>query len=161
MANERDGRGDFDFLFGKWKIRNSRLARRLDGNDEWQEFEATLEAGPTLGGLGNIDHYRANFPDGKPFEGMTLRIFNPATRLWSIYWADDRRVVLDPPVIGRFRENEGEFLGDDLFEGKPIRVFYHWKVVDRDTAHWDQAFSADGGKTWETNWRMELIRWNR
>jgi hypothetical protein len=92
---------------------------------------------------------------------LTLRFFNPRTRLWSIHWADDHRFVLDPPVIGRFDQGKGEFLGDDLFNGKPIRVVFHWQVANQDAALWDQAFSADGGRTWETNWRMELTRWNK
>ena len=90
---EDDGRRDFDFLFGNWNIINRRLVERLSGSDEWIEFGATLEIRPILNGLGNMDCYRAIVGD-KPFEGMSLRLFNPETRLWSIYWADSWTPVL-------------------------------------------------------------------
>ena len=158
MEHETDGRHDFDFLPGRWTIHNRRLVRRLQACTDWQEFEATQEARPILGGLGNIDSFSCTFPDGKPLEGMTLRLFDPKTKQWSIYWADSRGCQLQPPVVGRFTAGRGEFFGDDVLEGKPIRVVFHWTVVDSQTARWDQAFSADGGKTWETNWYMEMKR---
>ncbi len=153
-----DGRHDFDFLMGGWRIHNRRLARRLEGCVEWQEFEATQEARPVLGGLGNVDRFTATFPDGRPIEGMTLRIFNPTTQLWSLYWVDDRGCELQPPLVGRFEAGRGEFSGDDTFKGKPIRVLFRWTVLGPNAARWEQAFSPDGGKSWETNWEMTMTR---
>ncbi|MFP2931791.1 hypothetical protein ACLESO_42770 [Pyxidicoccus sp. 3LG] len=160
MASETDGRGDFDFLFGRWTVRNQRLLRRLQGCTEWMEFEATQEAGPVLGGIGNVDHYfvARHWADGRPFHGMTVRLFDPAAQQWSIYWADSRGGQLQPPVVGRFENGHGVFFGDDTFDGKPIRVRFDWRVTGTMTASWEQAFSPDGGKTWETNWRMLFTR---
>jgi hypothetical protein len=154
-----DGRDGFDFLHGRWRVRNERLARRLCQSNEWQEFAADNECRPLLGGLGNLDRYVVDrFVDGRPLEGLTLRLFDPATRAWSIHWADDRRHRLDPPVVGGFDGARGTFVGDDVFDGRPIRVRFYWTVVGRDEARWEQAFSDDGGATWETNWRMFLTR---
>lgn len=153
-----DGRRDFDFLIGCWQIKNRRLARRLRGSQSWQEFDAQQEVRSVLGGLGNVDRFWCTFPDGKPLEGMTLRLFDPASKLWSLYWADNRSGQLQPPVVGRFANGRGEFHGDDTFEGKPIRVVFHWTDITAHSAKWDQAFSADGGKTWETNWHMAMTR---
>ena len=158
IDDKSDGRHDFDFLLGRWKIHNQRLARRLEDRTEWQEFEATQEVRPVLGGLGNIDRFAAIFPDGQPIEGMTIRIFDPQAKLWSLYWVDDRSCQMQPPVIGRFEAGVGQFYGDDVFKGKPIRVVFRWKVVSPGSAYWEQAFSTDGGKTWETNWKMTMTR---
>ena len=152
-----DGRNDFDFYFGRWRIHNRRLAHRLAGSTAWQTFEADQHCRPLLGGLGNLDAFSAPaFVDGKPIEGMTLRLFDPATRTWSIYWADDRSHVLQPPVVGRWTGDRGTFEGDDTFDGKPIRVRYTWTRSAAPT--WEQAFSTDGGATWETNWYMAMTR---
>lgn len=151
-----DGRHDFDFLLGTWKIRNRRLRERLQGSTEWLEFEAANVSRTTLAGLGNEDEFRTEYWPG--FAGMSLRFFNPATRQWAIYWADSRRGTLEPPVFGSFSGNRGEFLGDDVFDGRPIRVRFTWSRVDTSRPRWEQAFSADGGQTWETNWVMEFER---
>jgi hypothetical protein len=136
------------------RIHNERLARRLAGCTEWQSFEATQEAHHVIGGLGNIDTFACpDFPAG-PLHGMSLRIFDPRTRMWSIYWTDDRSCELQPPVVGRFQAGRGEFFGDDVFDGQPIRVRYVWSDITPGSARWEQAFSTDGGATWETNWRM-------
>jgi hypothetical protein len=111
-----------------------------------------------LGGLGNVDDFRTTFPDGRPFEGMSLRLFNPSTGLWSIYWADDRGCQLLPPVTGRFTNGRGEFFGDDTHEGTPIQLVFHWDDTDTGTPRWSQSFSADGGSTWEKNWEMVFTR---
>ncbi|MEO8505823.1 MAG: hypothetical protein ABI609_18150 [Acidobacteriota bacterium] len=147
---------DFDFLHGSYKVHNRRLRERLKGATEWVEFEATNHCRPTLGGLGNEDEYRTDFwPD---FTGMAFRFFNPKTRLWAIYWADSLRGTLESPVYGSFANGRGEFEGDDTFEGKPIRVRFLWTGIDTPTPRWEQAFSADGGETWETNWVMDFER---
>ncbi|HWM88683.1 MAG TPA: hypothetical protein VNO33_22690 [Kofleriaceae bacterium] len=151
---ENDGRRDFDFHIRPCRVRNQRLLRRLEGCTEWQEFDATQEAQLVVGGLGNVDHLHCpDFPGG-PLEGMTIRAFDPRTRLWSIYWLDNRVCELQPPVIGRFEGRRGEFHGDDTFAGRPIRVRYIWNHSGANAATWEQAFSTDGGETWETNWRM-------
>ena len=157
-AAHQDGRHDFDFLFGHWRIHNERLVKRLQGCTEWQTFDAEQEVRPVLGGIANIDRFSATFPDGHPIEGMTLRIFNPRTRLWSLYWVDDRGCELQPPVVGRFTAGRGEFVGDDELGGQPIRVIFLWTDITPTSARWEQAFSTDDGRTWETNWRMQMTR---
>ena len=147
---------DFDFWRGRWTIRNRRLRRRLAGATEWEEFESTCAARSLLGGLGNEDEFRAEL-DGE-FIGMSFRFFDPKTSRWSIYWADNRRGVLDPPVVGSFDGEVGVFEGRDTFEGRPIRVRFTWSRVTTPRPRWEQAFSADEGRTWETNWVMDMRR---
>jgi hypothetical protein len=148
---------DFDFWMGDWKVQNRRLRKRLAGSDEWEEFEAESKAWPILGGLGNEDTYRTDHDGG--FVGMSFRFFDPITREWSIYWADSRRPgLLDPPVVGSFTGDTGVFEGDDIFRGKPIRVRFTWSRVTTPSPRWEQAFSDDGGETWETNWVNDFTR---
>ena len=123
---------------------------------EWDEFEAACGARALLGGLGNEDEFRTDF--WPSFIGMTLRFFNPQTKQWAIYWVDSRRGVLEPPVFGGFDGETGLFFGDDTFEGRPIRVRFIWRHEGTQTASWEQAFSTDGGETWETNWTMAMTR---
>ena len=148
---------DFDFLPGEWNIHNRRLRERLVGSDEWEEFEATSRAWKILDGHGNMDEFRTDHDGG--FVGMSFRFFDQTTGQWSIYWADSRRAgLLDPPVLGTFSGDVGVFEGDDTFAGRPIRVRFTWSDVTTPTPRWEQAFSADGGDSWETNWVMEFAR---
>jgi hypothetical protein len=153
----RDGSHDFDFWFGRWHVRNRRLRERLAGCGEWVEFDATSTARPLLDGIGNEDEFRTDHDGG--FIGMSFRFYDEATGRWSIYWADSRRCgVLDPPVFGRFAGDVGVFEGEDTFAGRPILVRFTWSGVTTPAPRWEQAFSADAGATWETNWTMEFTR---
>jgi len=143
-------KNDFDFLVGKWKLKDKKLKSRLNNSKEWIEFESTVEMSKLLNGIGNMDIYRTT-ADGNPFEGIALRLFNPQTKLWSIYWADGNRGVLDPPVVGSFEGNIGRFYGKDKFNGKDIIVVFQWNKTDPNNPVWSQAFSPDNGKTWEWN----------
>jgi hypothetical protein len=148
---------DFDFWMGSWHCRNRRLRERLAGSDEWDEFDSTVVARPILDGLGNEDEFRTDYAGG--FVGMSFRFFDPDEKRWSIYWADTRRSgLLDPPVLGGFSGDTGIFEGDDTFDGRPIRVRFIWSGVTTPTPRWEQAFSEDGGATWETNWIMDFAR---
>ena len=148
---------DFDFFFGSWTVRNRYLGERLRGSDDWEEFEATSEARPLPGVLGNEDEFRTEALGG--FVGMSFRFFDPEAERWSIYWADSRRPgVLDPPVFGAFANGSGVFEGTDVLAGKPILVRFTWTEVDTGAPRWEQAFSADGGESWELNWVMEFTR---
>jgi hypothetical protein len=146
---------DFDFLIGKWNIRNHRLKFRFSGCDEWDEFPAELTMHTILGGVGNMDEIR--FPT-KGYTASTLRLFNRQTKEWSLYWVTDRDGALLPPVTGRFENGRGELYGDDVDGGRPIRVRYIWSKITSCSAQWEQAFSLDQGSTWETNWIMEMTR---
>src|SRR4051812_16599470 len=101
VASESSSKDDFDFFQGKSVIRNKKLKQRFANSNEWIEFSSTQEMYKILNGIGNIDNFLATF-DGEPFEGMTVRLFNPKTKLWSIYWADSTSGTLDKPVTGSF-----------------------------------------------------------
>jgi hypothetical protein len=146
---------DFDFLVGTWQVLNRRLKARHVKSDDWDEFPGRCTMRTILGGAGNVDEI--GFPT-KGWSGVSMRFFSPQTKQWSIYWVNSRDGVVQPPVAGAFRDGVGEFFGDDLDEGKPVRVRYRWSRITKDTARWEQAFSLDGGKSWETNWVMDFAR---
>ncbi|MDP4262986.1 MAG: hypothetical protein Q8941_10670 [Bacteroidota bacterium] len=150
-------KNDFDFYAGKWNIRNRKLKTRLNHCTEWIEFEAGQEMFKVLNGLGNVDFFKTGTGDDL-FEGMTLRLFNPQTRLWSIYWADSNKAVLDTPVTGSFENGIGRFYAEDIFDGKNIWVMFLWDASNPDEPVWSQAFSEDKGKSWEWNWYMYMTR---
>lgn len=148
----------FDFLMGTWRVQNQFLAKRLQHSHEWLKFQATDIERPLRTGTGNLEYYvTSHWPD---FVGMGLRLYDPSAHTWSIYWSDNRfsRGVLQPPVTGDFHDGRGVFEGPDHFGGAPIIVRYTWRDIDRDHARWTQAFSRDGGTTWETNWIMDFTR---
>ncbi|HEY5971715.1 MAG TPA: hypothetical protein VIT22_07010 [Pseudoxanthomonas sp.] len=151
-----DGRHDFDFFHGSWHLHNRRLKTWLAGSNEWIEFGGTLHCRPVLGDIGNIDELNADFGEG--IHGLSLRLFDPATGQWSDYWASKRNGLLNPPVVGAFADGVGTFHGEDEFEGRPVRVRAIWTPRGGNEVDWEQAFSVDQGKTWETNWTMRMIR---
>ncbi|GGO82619.1 hypothetical protein [Nonomuraea cavernae] len=147
---------DFDFLIGTWNVTNTRLVKRLAGSDEWEEFPGRSVITRHFDGAANFDEIV--FPT-KGYAGLTLRIYDPATELWSIYWASSVTGVLGlPPMVGRFEGRRGEFYADDTDEGRPVRCRFVWTVLGEDACRWEQAFSVDGEQTWETNWIMEFAR---
>ena len=149
---------DFDFLHGAWTVHNRYLKERLKHASEWVEFEAQSDTEPLLNGFGQIDRYRA-VRDGSPVEGVTLRLFNPVTGEWSLYWADTVRAgILFPPMVGRFTGGIGEFFGEETVDGRRVLCRFHWTRMPDGSPRWEQAFSDDNGTTWETNWIMTLAR---
>ncbi len=149
---------DFDFLIGHWQVRHRRLKERLLGCDDWEHFDGRCRMWPLLGGLGNIDDNVLELPGGT-YRAASLRTFDPATRQWSIWWVDGRHPrQLDTPVVGSFAGGVGEFLCDDTLRGQPVRVRFRWTDISPTGARWQQAFSGDGGASWETNWVMDFER---
>lgn len=147
---------DFDFLTGAWDSRQRRLTKVLAGSDEWYEFDATLDCQVLLDGNGVFDVLRAPERD---MEGLTLRLYSPDEKVWRIWWASAASGgQLDVPVVGRFEDGVGVFECDDTWEGTPIRVRYRWSAVDTPHPRWEQAFSTDGGETWEVNWEATFTR---
>jgi hypothetical protein len=146
---------DFDFFHGSWSVAHRRLKERLANCDEWLTLHGTAECRPVLRGLGNTDSCTL---DGSDWEGMTLRLFDQRTKLWSIHWADTSGARLDPPLTGSFENGTGIFFGDDQHDGRPVRIRFIWRDLGPDRATWEQAFSEDGERTWETNWTMEFTR---
>ena len=145
----------FDFLMGTWKVQNTFLAKRLQHSHQWLQFEATDVERPLRTATGNLEYYlTSQWPD---FVGMGLRLYDPHAHVWTIYWSDNRfsRGVLQPPVRGSFKGHVGVFEGADHVGSLPITVRYTWSSTDHSHARWTQAFSGDGGRTWETNWIMD------
>lgn len=145
---------DFDFLVGKWNMHNRHLNKRLANCRDWTEFESSDENSKILGGAADMDTYSTTqFPglEGKLFEGLTLRLFDPKTRLWSLYWIASNTGTIDPPVVGSFENGVGHFFGKDTLNGKPIIVVFRWDARNKERPVWGQAFSPDNGKTWEWN----------
>lgn len=151
-----DGSKDFDFLIGSWRIRHRRLRARLAGSQDWDESEGRGEARLLPAGLGNQDE--VTYDDGGEVLGLSFRFFDPARERWSILWIDSRHRVLDPPVVGAFDGDTGVFHGEDVFQGRPIRFRFIWSRTATPNPRWEQAFSDDGGRTWETNWVMDFAR---
>ncbi|HEX9172106.1 MAG TPA: hypothetical protein VF861_05540 [Telluria sp.] len=154
---------DFDFLRGRWQVANHRLKKRLQNNDEWEAFDAHASNQALPAGIGNYDDFLVG--SWRPgYVGLSLRLFNPQTGNWSIYWLDNQTGGLDAnglllnPVVGRFENGIGIFEGDDVLDGRPIRVRYTWCDIGPDSARWEQAMSGDGGQHWEMNWRMVFRR---
>jgi hypothetical protein len=156
-VSARDGRHDFDFIHGRWQVRNERLGQRLAGSNDWEVFGARDECRPILDGVGNVEEFHADWNDG--YEGMALRLYDLAAGEWRIHWSSNRSGVLDPAMSGRFDEDGvGTFLGRDQHEGKPVLVRFLWNHSSSNSAHWQQAFSVDEGASWETNWHMWFRR---
>ena len=148
------GLHDFDAKVGKWTTHHKRLKERLAGSHEWVEFDGTQTFWQVMNGYANVDDNFFEMPGGAAYHGVTLRAYDAKTGEWAIWWLDGRNPFgsLEPPVKGRFANGVGTFFADDTLRGKPIRVRFIWSGITPTAAHWEQAFSPDGGKTWETNW---------
>jgi hypothetical protein len=152
---------DFDFLFGRWKIRNRRLKEALAGCSEWAEFPSTGDVRPVWGGVAHVDEYQAPETPWGPIYGLTVRLYDEKSGQWSIYWANRNKGRFDPPMTGAWSGQRGEFYDQEEFRGRMIYVRFIWSRPAADRGRWEQAFSDDGGGTWETNWVMELERATR
>jgi hypothetical protein len=154
----QDGPHDFDFLAGDWRVQHRRLKERLASSHEWQEFDGTCSTRLLMDGWGNVDDNVLNLP-GDNYRAIALRSYDATTGLWAIWWIDGRSPhSVDPPVKGKFMNGVGTFYADDTLRGKPIRVRFTWSKITATTAQWEQAFSPDGGNTWEVNWVMNFQR---
>jgi hypothetical protein len=151
----------FEFLHGSWEIHNTKLRDTTDpACTEWHEFDATSEVIPILNGIGQIDRMTVPAPpDGPAFEGFTLRLFDPVTSTWSIWWSSTRLPGrLDPPVRGTWVDAVGRFECDDVIAGRPTRVRFEWRRDNPHAPTWEQFFSYDHGQTWAPNWLMQFKR---
>jgi len=157
MTQQQDGRNDFDFLAGTWDSQQRRLRERLKGSNDWEEFKATLVNRKILGGMGNIEDVIMHRASGS-VHGFTLRLYDLKSRQWSIYWADGTNGNIGLPEVGSFKDGRGEFYAQEPFEGRSIFSRFIWSEITETSCKWEQAFSEDGGKTWETNWINIFIR---
>lgn len=144
---------DFDFLEGSWLVHNRTLV--ASGGDDWKEFDHTATNVRLFDGAANVDW---NDFTSLGTHGLSLRLYDPAAQVWRIYWASSRDGILGPHVEGAFVDGVLHAYGDDTLDGRPIRVLYHWSQTDTESPRWEQAYSTDGGQTWEVNWVMSYTR---
>jgi hypothetical protein len=150
-AGERDGQHDFDFEIGTWKTRLKRLVDPLSGSTTWVEYEGTTVVRKVWNGRANLVELVADGPAGH-FEGLSLRLYNPESRQWSLNFASSRGGVMTTPTIGGFKNGRGEFYSQEMLNGRPIFVRFIISDITPDSCRFEQAFSNDAGKTWEVNW---------
>lgn len=147
----RDGQHDFDFEIGTWHTHLKRLAHPLSGSSEWVEYKGVTTVRKVWNGRANLVELTADGPDGH-FEGLNLRLYNPRSRQWSLNFANSSDGTLGQPTIGGFIDGRGEFYDQEDFDGRAIFVRFVITPLDANTIRFEQAFSDDGGKTWEINW---------
>ena len=151
FVKERDGQHDFDFEIGTWKTHLKRLVRPLSGSNTWVEYEGTTVVRKVWNGRGNLVELTADGPAGH-FEGLSLRLYNPQSRQWSLNFANIKDGTLVQPAIVEFKNGHGEFFNSDTFNGRSILVRFVISDIKPTSCRFEQSFSEDGGKTWEVNW---------
>jgi hypothetical protein len=158
--SQRDGAHDFDFLLGDWKAHLKRLPERLVGSTAWIEYDGISRTHPVLGSSANFEEFEVDNPQAKAhIRAQTLRLYNPDSHQWSIYGLDiDKGTMGLPATIGQFTGGVGELFDYEDWKGRMVLVRYQWTHTGKDHAHMEQAFSPDGGKTWEVNWICDLTR---
>jgi hypothetical protein len=149
--SERDGQHDFDFEIGTWKTHLRRLAHPLTGSTTWIEYEGTTVVRKVWNGRANLVELEADGPGGH-FEGLNLRLYNPESHQWSLNFANSNGGAMSQPTIGEFKNGRGEFFDQETLNGRAILVRFVISDITPDSCHFEQAFSEDGGKTWEVNW---------
>jgi hypothetical protein len=156
-SSAHDGQHDFDFMFGRWKIQVRRLRNPLRGSNDCYEMTGTTVCHPIWNGKANIEEFEADGPDGH-VEALMVRLYSPTSRQWSLNWVNQKNARFDVPTIGEFKNGRGEFYDQELFEGRSILVRYVWSDITANSGHFEQSYSADGGRTWEANWIAQSTR---
>jgi hypothetical protein len=160
-ATQRDGQHDFDFELGTWKIHLKRLLHPLTGSTTWVEFDGTSVTRKVWDGRAELEQFETDSPAAGHIEGLTLRLYNPQTHQWSLYWATSKNGTLSlPATVGEFKNGRGEFFDTEPAgpNGKDILVRFVWSDTTTNSPHFEQSFSDDGGKTWEVNWITDQTR---
>jgi hypothetical protein len=150
-AKQRDGSRDFDFEIGTWKTHLARLQHPLTGSRTWIEYEGTSVVRKVWNGRANLVELEVDGPAGH-IEGLSLRLYNPQSRQWSLNFSNSRGGTLSPPTIGEFKNGRGEFYAQETLDGRAILVRFVISNITPDSCRFEQAFSDDGGQTWEVNW---------
>ena len=151
-------KADFDFLIGDWEVKNKKLKERLIGSDEWIEFKAHLSGSKKfLNDLALMDHFVYHTKDGL-FEGVSLRIFDPKSAKWAIYWFDSDHPEITEQVVGKFENNIGTFYGIENFNCKTVKLRVIWFNITSTSAKWEQAYFDGNQNQWETNWIMDFAK---
>lgn len=157
-VKERDGQDDFDFNIGTWKTQIKRLDHPLTGSDTWVEWNGSVVVRKVWDGRANLEELKIDGPAGGHIEGLTLRLYNPQSHEWSLNWSNSSDGVLDKPLVGEFKNGRGVFINQGQFKGRTILVRHTYSNITSDSHHFEQAFSIDGGATWEANWIANLTR---
>jgi hypothetical protein len=150
-STARDGQHDFDFEIGTWKTHLSRLLHPLTGSTNWVKLEGTSVVRNIWNGRANLVELEVDGPTGH-IEGLSLRLYNPQSHQWSLNFASSNSGTLGQPTIGGFTNGRGEFFDQETFNGRTILVRNVWSDITPNSCRFEQAFSDDGGKTWEVNW---------
>ena len=160
QAAQHEGAHDFDFLMGNWKAHLKRLPDRLVGSSKWIEYDGISNHKKVLDSNANFEEFDVkSAKDGLRIKAQTLRLYNPESHQWTLYPIDvDKGTLGLPAVVGQFNGRTGEFYDQEEWKGRMILVRYQWTDVSPKAAHFEQAFSADGGKSWEANWILDLTR---
>jgi len=153
IRTEKNRQRDFDFNFGRWKTRVSRLQHPLTASTTWVEYEGTSVVRPVWNGRASLLELEVDGPAGT-VQGVGLRLYNPQSRQWSLNWANSSDGRMNQPMIGEFKRGRGEFFSREPFKGRVIFVRNSFLDIGKDSSRFEQAFSDDGGKSWETNWVM-------
>ena len=147
----RDGQHDFDWEIGSWKTHLRRLQKPLSGSTTWVEYDGTTVVRKVWDGRANLVELKAEGPAGR-FEGLSLRLYNPQSRQWSLNFVNVNGGTLTVPAIGEFKNGRGDFYNQDTYNDRAIFVRFIITKVTADQYRFEQSFSADGGQTWELNW---------
>jgi hypothetical protein len=150
-AEPRDGQHDFDFEIGTWTTQLRRRLRPLTGSTTWAEYAGTTVVRPVWNGRANLVELVAGGPAGR-FEALSLRLYNPQTRQWSLNFSNSAGGTMTEPMFGEFRNGRGEFFGKDDLNGRAILVRFTMTKVSERSWRFEQSFSDDAGQTWEVNW---------
>ena len=156
-STQRDGQHDFDSLTGSWEYHLKRRLNPLTGSNTWVEFEGTGVCYKIWDGRSQLDTIEVDGPTGH-IEGLTLRLYNPQSHQWRLYWANSKIGIMDPPQVGEFKNGRGEFFAQDTINGKTVLIRFDWSGMTTSSPHFEQSFSDDGGKTWEVNWITDQRR---
>jgi len=156
-AAERDGQHDFDFNFGTWKTHVRRLVHPLTGSTTWTDYDGTSVVSKIWNGRASVIDLQVEGSAGR-IEGVGLRLYNPESHQWNLNWTNSGSGMLDWAMIGEFKDGRGEFYGPDTLNGRRILVRNGFSDITPNSSRFEQAFSVDGGKTWETNWIMTFAR---
>jgi hypothetical protein len=148
---QRDGQHDFDWEIGTWKIHIKRLQHPLAGSTTWSELDGTVVVRKIWDGRANLAEIVADGPGGH-LEFLSLRLYNPTSHQWSLNFASGNGGSLSVPMVGEFRDGRGEFFDQEEFSGRTILVRFTFSAISANSGRSEQAFSDDGGKTWEVNW---------
>jgi len=156
-SQAHDGSHDFDFEDGSWKIHLKRRLHPLTGSNEWQEFDGTSTTQQLWDGAAHLEQFETNGAAGR-VQGLTYRLYRPGSHQWFIYWVNHNDGILSQPMVGEFKNGVGEFYDQEENHGKMIYVRFIWSAITPNSAHFEQSFSNDGGKTWEVNWITDQTR---